>query len=309
MSIGIRDEHEELRSSLQRWVDSHCPPEVTRSALDGDVDALPAFWGGLGAQGTLGIHIDEVFGGQGAGLVELAVTAEVLGRAAAPGPWGTTAVVAAVVAESGDPELAKVVVPRLVGGSVPATLAVPAAAPDGAAVPRRGLTGRHGPGGTLSVSGSLAPLLNGATASAVLAPVATDRGECWTLLELGPGVEVEPLPSFDPSRRSARWDLREVPVAADHVLVRATTTRIRDLALVVALGRGGGRGALVPGHRRRTRPDPAPVRQAHRPVPGGQAPTGRHAGGRGAGGGGGVGRRLGAGPGGSPARRGSRRAR
>ena len=85
MSIGIRDEHEELRSSLQRWVDARCGPEVTRAALDADADVLPEFWAELGAQGTLGIHIDEAVGGQGAGMVELAVTAEVLGRAAAPG--------------------------------------------------------------------------------------------------------------------------------------------------------------------------------------------------------------------------------
>ena len=246
MSIGIRDEHEELRSSLQRWVDARCPPEVTRAALDADTDTLPPFWGELGAQGTLGIHIDEAFGGQGAGMVELAVTAEVLGRAAAPGPWGTTALVAAVVAECGNPEMAKVVLPRLVDGSLPATLAVPTAAPDGSAVSTAGLTGRPGPGGTLSVSGALGPLLNGATATVVLAPVTTDGDERWVLVESGPGVEVEPLPSFDPSRRSARWVLHEVPVPADRVLGRATTRRIRDLALVVlsAEAAGGARWCL-----------------------------------------------------------------
>jgi alkylation response protein AidB-like acyl-CoA dehydrogenase len=246
VSIGIRDEHEELRSSLQRWVDARCPPEVTRAALDADTDTLPPFWGELGAQGTLGIHIDEAFGGQGAGMVELAVTAEVLGRAAAPGPWGTTALVAAVVAECGNPEMAKVVLPRLVDGSLPATLAVPSAAPDGSAVSTPGLTGRPGPGGTLSVSGALGPLLNGATATVVLAPVTTDGDECWVLLESGPGVAVEPLPSFDPSRRSARWVLHEVPVPADRVLGRATTRRIRDLALVVlsAEAAGGARWCL-----------------------------------------------------------------
>ncbi len=246
MSIGIRDEHEELRASLQRWVDSRCPPEVTRAALDADADALPPWWGELGAQATLGIHIDEAFGGQGAGMVELAVTAEVLGRAAAPGPWGTTGVVAAVVAEYGDPELAKVVLPRLVDGGAPATLAVPTAAPDGSAVSPPGLTGRPGPGGTISVSGSLAPLLNGATATTVLAPVVTGGDVRWILVERGPGVEVEPLPSFDPSRRSARWILDDVAVAADHVLAGASAGRIRDLSLVVfsAEAVGGARWCL-----------------------------------------------------------------
>jgi alkylation response protein AidB-like acyl-CoA dehydrogenase len=246
VSIGIRDEHEELRSSLQRWVESRCPPEVTRAALDAGADSLPPFWSELGAQATLGIHIDETFGGQGAGLVELAVTAEVLGRAVAPGPWGTTALVAEVVAESGDPELAKVVLPRLVDGSLPATLAVPSGSPEGSAIPTPGLSGVHGPGGTLIVSGSVAPLLNGASAALALAPVSTDGGVRWVLMELGPGVEVEPLASFDPSRRSARWVVSGMAVPADHVLDRAETQRIRDLALVVlsAEAAGGARWCL-----------------------------------------------------------------
>src|SRR3984885_6505200 len=98
MPIGIRDEHDELRLSVQRWVESRCPPAVTRAALDGAEDRLPPFWADLGAQGTLGIHLPEEFGGQGGGMMALAVVAEELGRAAAPGPWATTAVVGAVVA-------------------------------------------------------------------------------------------------------------------------------------------------------------------------------------------------------------------
>ena len=84
--IGIRDEHDELRLSLQRWVESRCPPAVTRAALD--AGRTPSrLLGRSRRPGTLGIHLPEEFGGQGAGMVELAVVAEELGRAAAPGPW------------------------------------------------------------------------------------------------------------------------------------------------------------------------------------------------------------------------------
>jgi alkylation response protein AidB-like acyl-CoA dehydrogenase len=244
--IGIRDEHEELRSSLQRWVDARCSPEVTRAALDGDTDTLPPFWGDLGAQATLGIHVGEEFGGQGAGLMELAVVAETLGRAAAPGPWATTALVAAVIAGSGTAGLAKELLPRLVDGDLPATLALPSAAPDGAALALGGLTGRPGPDGSLRVSGSVAPLVNGGSVTLALVPVATDDGVRWVLLELGPAVSIEPLPSFDPSRRSARWTVDGEAVAAERVLERATTERIRDLALVVlsAEACGGARWCL-----------------------------------------------------------------
>ena len=246
MSIGIRDEHEELRTSVRRWVATHCPPEVTRAALDADADTLPPFWPALGAQSTLGIHVDEEFGGQGAGMLELAVAVEELGRAAAPGPWGTTAVVSAVVAEAGAPGLTKTLLPGLVDGTVPAALAVPTASPDGAAVALGGLTGRTGPDGSLVVSGSLRPLLNGATVTVVLAAVSVGDGEKWVLVEAGPGVRVTPLLSFDPSRRSASWTLDEVVVPADHLLDRVSTDRVRDLALVVfsAEATGGARWCL-----------------------------------------------------------------
>ena len=67
-------------------------------------------------------------------MVELAVVAEELGRAAAVGPWDTTAVVAGVVAAVGGAGLAKALLPGLADGSLTAILAVPTAAPDGSPV-------------------------------------------------------------------------------------------------------------------------------------------------------------------------------
>jgi alkylation response protein AidB-like acyl-CoA dehydrogenase len=246
VAIGIRDDHEALRSSVRGWVESRCPSGVTRAALDADEDHLPPFWGEMGTQGTLGIHVPEEFGGQGAGFVELAVVAEELGRAAAPGPWSTTAVVAAVVAGSTGPTLAKEVLPGLADGTVPASLSVPVGAPDGSARALPGLRARSAPDGTLVVSGLVGPILNGATVGMVLAPVDLDGDDRWVLVERGPGVSVEPQPSFDPTRRSARWSLEDVVVPAARVIGDVTTGRVRELALVVfsAEAAGGARWCL-----------------------------------------------------------------
>lgn len=246
MAIGIRDEHEELRSSVHRWVETHCPPSVTRAALDADSDELPPFWSELGTQGTLGIHLPEEFGGQGAGMVELAVVAEVLGRAAAPGPWSTSTVVAAVVAGSGNPMLDKEVLPGLADGTTPASLVVPVGGPDGSALARPGLTARPGPDDALLVSGNTGPILNGAAVAMVLAPVAYEGTIRWVLLERNDAVSVEPSTSFDPSRRSARWSITDASVPSTRVVDGTDTERIRDLALVVfsAEAAGGARWCL-----------------------------------------------------------------
>ena len=76
MAIGIREEHEELRAAVQGWADTRDVAGAVRVALDADADTVPPYWDDLAAQGLLGIHVPEEFGGQGAGIVELAVVAE-----------------------------------------------------------------------------------------------------------------------------------------------------------------------------------------------------------------------------------------
>ena len=125
MPIGIGEDHEELRRTVRRWVETRCPPEVPRALLDAGTESLPAFWDELAGQGWLGIHVPEEYGGQGFGLMELAVVVEELARAAAPGPVLTTMLAAAVLAGSSDPADAKELLPRIVDGSMPAVVSLP----------------------------------------------------------------------------------------------------------------------------------------------------------------------------------------
>ena len=158
---------------------------MTRAALEAEADVLPPFWADLASQGTLGIHVSEEFGGQGAGMLELAVAAEELGLAAAPGPWATTAVVAAVVAESGS-AVVKELVPALVDGTVPASLLVPAGGADGSAVARPGLTAPAGTGRLLGGLGLDPPDSGGGAVSWCWHRSRAPRSLLWALVELGP---------------------------------------------------------------------------------------------------------------------------
>ncbi len=89
MPIGIGEDHEELRRTVRRWLETRCPPEVPRALLDAETETMPPFWDELAGQGWLGIHVAEEYGGQGFGLLELAVVVEETGpgghaRAGAP---------------------------------------------------------------------------------------------------------------------------------------------------------------------------------------------------------------------------------
>ena len=134
-------------------------------------------------------------------------------------------------------------------GSVPAAVVLPVAEAGGAALARPGLTATVGPDGSFSVRGSVGPILSGAVVALVVAPVSVDGSERWLVLEQGAGIQVEPTPSFDPSRRTATWHVDGVTVAPDGELLGARTEEIRDLAIVHAAAEavGGARWCLDTG--------------------------------------------------------------
>jgi alkylation response protein AidB-like acyl-CoA dehydrogenase len=99
--IGISEEHTALHDAVRGWAERHCPPEVPRALLDAAAESRPPFWDALAEQGWLGLHVDEVHGGSGYGMPEVAVVAEELGRVIAPGPFLPTVLTAAVLQAAG----------------------------------------------------------------------------------------------------------------------------------------------------------------------------------------------------------------
>jgi alkylation response protein AidB-like acyl-CoA dehydrogenase len=90
MEWSLSDEQDSYRQALRGWLSDVAPPERVRAWLEtGD---LASFSERFRADGWLGVGVPEELGGQGGGLVELALTAEELGRSAAPSSaWLATA--------------------------------------------------------------------------------------------------------------------------------------------------------------------------------------------------------------------------
>jgi alkylation response protein AidB-like acyl-CoA dehydrogenase len=242
MPIGIGEDHEELRRTVRRWVETRCPPEVPRALLDAETETLPPFWDELAGQGWLGIHVPEEYGGQGFGLMELAVVVEELARAAAPGPVLTTMLAAAVLAGSSDPADGKELLPGLVDGSLAAAVALPGSG---------SLVAVIGDDGSLTLSGTVRPVLAagaGARLLLVSAHPADGAGEpLWCALDLdAPGVTVTPLASLDLTRRVAAVQVTAVVVGPGRRLGGVTTRLVRERALAIATAEcaGGSRWCL-----------------------------------------------------------------
>src|SRR6516164_8192973 len=104
MPIALTEEHEALRRTAERWLETHCPAGVPRAVTEAaraEQAALPDVWEKMAAQGWLGLHVPEEFGGQGFATAEVAVVLEELGHALFPGPVLPTVVVSAALASHG----------------------------------------------------------------------------------------------------------------------------------------------------------------------------------------------------------------
>ena len=87
MPIAITDEHQELAATVRGVLTSHKALAANRALLESDDEPRPSYWREMAELGWLGIHLPEEHGGAGAGLLELVVVLDELGRQVAPGPF------------------------------------------------------------------------------------------------------------------------------------------------------------------------------------------------------------------------------
>src|SRR5580658_9968029 len=102
MPIAITDDHQELAASVRGVLTSHKALQAARALLEADEEPRPSYWGEMAELGWLGIHLPEAHGGAGAGLLELVVVLDELGRQVAPGPFLPTVTASAVIAQCGN---------------------------------------------------------------------------------------------------------------------------------------------------------------------------------------------------------------
>ena len=92
MHWELSEEQELFATSLREWLQERAGSSAVRGWLDaGDPRRLRALFVG---EGWAGVGFDEDLGGQGGGMLELALTARELGRAAVPSAgWLQSAIV------------------------------------------------------------------------------------------------------------------------------------------------------------------------------------------------------------------------
>jgi alkylation response protein AidB-like acyl-CoA dehydrogenase len=211
MEWKLSEEQEAYREALRDWLAAVAPSGTVR-AWQAAGDAV-TFQDRFTRDGMAGVGIAEEVGGQGGGVVELALTAEELARAAAP----SAAWLATVLALPALPP--DLVEGALAGGPV-ALLAPAEELPVSAPAVGMDADGR--------LSGTVPRVLGGDVATAFVAVVGVGEDRALRLVQVaGGGVEVVPRQLLDRSRSVADVHLRDaasLPLTADAAgfLARAT---------------------------------------------------------------------------------------
>ncbi|WP_406385769.1 acyl-CoA dehydrogenase family protein [Streptomyces sp. NBC_01618] len=221
---------DDLRAAVRSLLADRCDAPAVLARIESDTPYDQRLWKALAADiGAAGLLVPEALGGQGAGHREAAVVLEELGRAVAPAPYLTSAVVAteillALGALDGPvTELLR----DLAAGRKVAVLAVPFSAPSPGAVQPAGVVADVLEGTVTGVADALA-------ADVLLAPTTDGLYAVETGAE---GVTVEPLVPLDLTRPLATVTLAKAP-----------GTRLANGALAVSAVRRGllaGAGLLA----------------------------------------------------------------
>ena len=214
MPIAITPEHQDLADSVRSLVARIAPSEMLHQALETPIATPPPYWRAAADQGLQGVHLAESVGGQGFGILELAVVLAEFGFGAVPGPFVPSVIASALIAahdrDSG-------VLGDLASGAAIATYAVESS-----------MTATR-QGDVLVVRGQARSVLAAAQATLLVLPVSTDAGTVWVVLDAGQ-LDVEQVASVDPLRPVAHVRADAVEVGENRVLSNLNSNAAQAIA-------------------------------------------------------------------------------
>jgi 3-oxochol-4-en-24-oyl-CoA dehydrogenase len=213
MPIAVNSEHVDLADSVRSFVERVAPSDVLHEALETPITNPPPYWNAAAEQGLQALHLSESVGGQGFGILELAIVLAEFGYGAVPGPFVPSAIASALISAH-DPD--SKLLSDLAAGAAIAAYAIDS-----------GLTATR-QGDALVIRGEVRAVPAAAQASILVLPVAIDSGEEWVVLDAD-ALEIVPVDSIDPLRPVAHVRANAVEVGDDRVLSNLSRDTARAL--------------------------------------------------------------------------------
>ena len=216
MEFTLDDDQHALQQTAKAFLAEHVPSAVLRAAVDGEQGLPDDVWRRTADLGWTGLLVPAEHGGSGAGLLEMMVVLEEMGRLPLPGAFLSSAVLATTAARRLG--LDELLAPHA-AGTARGTVAIDE---DGHGdVIDRIRTRASRKSGQWRLSGVKSIVLDGADADWVLVPARTQEGLVTFLLER---PDVERVGGLDVTRPIARLtldDFAAMPVGppGDHTAI------------------------------------------------------------------------------------------
>jgi alkylation response protein AidB-like acyl-CoA dehydrogenase len=204
MKFLLSHEQNSIQDSIQQTAARVLGGRGLHEIIDGKREKETALWQELSALGVFGVTVPESHGGQGLGLVELALISEVLGYTAAPGPFLGHALATLAIDLGGDEKQRSAWLPKLASGEVTASVAF--GEPGGRWLPEQWTVT-----GDAKISGTKTHVIGGDEAALIVVGLA---GGGLGLIEAGAsGVTRERLTGVDRTRPLSRIRFENAPIA------------------------------------------------------------------------------------------------
>jgi alkylation response protein AidB-like acyl-CoA dehydrogenase len=214
MYFDLTDEQQAIKSTAHDFLASRFKSERIRAIAESESGFDEGGWKEMAALGWAGLALPEEWGGQGLGIVELAVLFEEMGYALAPSPLLSNTVAGLAIAAGGSDQQRERYLPGLASGELRATPAlIDAGVP---AEPGKFAMAAQEDGDGVVLDGEKTLVMDAASADLFLVATAGNRRH---LVERdAAGVTIVPEESLDLTRRLSSVRLEGVRVAPESML-------------------------------------------------------------------------------------------
>lgn len=225
MEFELNETQKLFKSSARELFAQECPPSLVREMIEKNDPYSDTLWGKLVEQGWAGLMFPEEYGGQGLGLIEMAVSFEEMGRALVPGAFlSTVALAGSLIERAGSDEQRRRYLQAICEGRAKATLAMleESATWDASRVSLIGVE----TGGAVKLSGKKLFVADAAAADFIIlaARVGSDIALVAVDSNLS-GVAINPMPSIDATRHLYEVALNDVEVPTGNIIAAGEAAR------------------------------------------------------------------------------------
>ena len=214
MYFDLNDEQSAIKETARDFLSSRFKPARVRELAESDTGFDEADWKQMAELGWTGLALPEEWGGQGLGMVDLAVVMEEMGYALAPSPLFSNTIVGLALAERGTDDQKERYLRPLAEGELRGTPALfDAGSP--ATIGHFEMEAK-GDGDGITLDGEKILVMDAESADFFL--VGTSDGGRHLVRSDADGVTVSSEPNIDPTRRLSAVRFENVAVAAEDTL-------------------------------------------------------------------------------------------